>query len=147
MDEPQLVKLFRTLAVISAISYLLFVFSPWLVGTQLTPETEDILSWSGYGAILPLPDKVFWLLVLIWTMTTIGLCQFQPHARWLFAALTGFSLVLTLLGGMSTLTAWQNFLGSITTLLDGAVLALAYFSPLKERFHGSANLPSPNVKQ
>lgn len=134
MKNIPLEKLFRGLAITSLVCYLLFVASPWLFDHALSQETYDGLGWRGYGAIIPLPEKVLWLVVLLWIGTTVGICQFHAPARLLFALLTAFGLITTALGGMVAMTALESLLAGIMTLLDGAILTLAYLSPLKEKF-------------
>lgn len=128
------VKVFRTLVLVSTVSYLLFLFGGWIFWRDISEETYSGLGWRGYGAILPIPYKIWWLISILWIATAIGMLTFSKQARVVYLALTLFGLVTALLGGMVAELAIENLFITLTYLTDGAVLALAYFSPLKERF-------------
>jgi hypothetical protein len=143
MQKWSLQEVFRGLVIASTVCYLLVVFSPWLFWQGVSQETYAVLSWSGVGAFLPLPRGVYGLIVLLWVAVAVGMYQFSPQARLVFLVLTGFNLLLTLLGGMMTLMAFEAFLVTAATLMDGAILALAYLSPLKESFEDETGMAHP----
>ena len=66
----------------------------------------------------------------------VGLYLFRPWAPRLAVAVSiGVLFVLPLLGA-SVASGWSAALGSLSATLWGVILALVYFSPLKERFKG-----------
>jgi len=85
-------------------------------------------------AILPLPTFVIGLFLLLWVAAAIGLWQFNRHARLGFLLLTATSVALTALGGVAVQLPFEEVLEYAVALMDGAILAMAYFSPLKGRF-------------
>ena len=130
-DPP---RLFRTLVISSTAAYLIWFFHLLLVGSLISTATWDILSWVGHGALLPMPPSFAWLWMLLSVAVTVGLCAFSKSARLVFALLTLFSALITLLSGLQVETAFGSFCLFIANLADGGILLMAYTSPLKERF-------------
>ena len=131
MDIP---TLFKRLVIGTTALYVLWLALPWIQDAFVSTEIADALSWNGFGAVLPLPTGIAWLVALLYVPVAIGLCSFSPSARWLFVALTVFLHIWSPLGGLRVETALGATLGSIVTLGDGAVITLAFTSPLRERF-------------
>lgn len=127
-------RLFRALIILATSTYLIYWFQLLLGKGLISHDVWDALSWDGYEALLTIPDSVLWLLMLLWVAVTVGLYGFSKAARFVFLWLTLFSTVTALLGGVTVQTAFGTFLCLITNLADGAILAMAYSTPLKERF-------------
>jgi hypothetical protein len=127
-------EVFKTLVLASAAVYAVsFLFS--VLEHRLTSsETADALAWRDYGALLPLPNSVSWLLMFLYLVTCIGLYTFTATARIVFLVLTVFFTLLNLSSGVSVQAPVDGFLTTLFTLSGGAILALAYLSPLKQRF-------------
>jgi hypothetical protein len=132
--------LFKRLVIGTTALYVLWLALPWIQDAFVSAEVADALSWYGFGAVLPLPTGIAWLVALLYVPVAIGLCSFSASARWLFVALTVFVHAWSLLGGLRVETALGATMGSIIMLGDGAVITLAFTSPLRERFqtHESA---------
>lgn len=113
---------------------MLWFFLPFLQSRFIAQDTAIALSWDGYGALLPLPRSIVWLSMLLYVAVAIGLYSFSASARLLFLLLTAFWAVAALIGGLHVYSAFGAFLGGIVGLGDGAMLALAYVSPLRKRF-------------
>ena len=128
------VRLFRALVLVSTISYLVWFFQLLLGGPLISASTWDALSWHGYGALLPLPERLCWLFLLLFVAVAVGLWTFSKSARLVFAMLAAFFIVTCPLGGVQVQTAFGSFLLLLTNMADGAILVMAYTPPLKERF-------------
>lgn len=122
------------MVVVSCLFYLCVVFLPYLSQGMMSNEAINLLLWRGYGAILPLPQGVFWLIVLLWIAAAVGMFNFSSAARVFYLILAVFGTSMSLLWGFNVQTALESFLASVAGTLDGAILAMAYFSPLKEEF-------------
>ncbi len=131
-NEPQTV--FRALIVITAACYLLLLLSRWFLWPIASGHTYLALTSNGDNAAIKLPQWIFWLFALLWMATAIGIYRFHSRARLVLAGLVVFGLVVSLLGGLMVQTAFEAFAGTAGTLAAGGALALAYYSPLKERF-------------
>lgn len=111
----------------------LWVFS-LVLGARVPQGLWDALAWHGYGALLPMPPVIGWLWVALWVAVAFGLYGFSKLVRRAFVVLTVVSLLFALLGGVQVHTAFGSFLLLSVNLADGAILVMAYTSPLKERF-------------
>lgn len=134
VGQRGLVALFRTLVATTTFAFLLAAFSPLLNWAVVWPEISDVLRHDGSMAVLRLPSYVTGLLVLLWVAAAVGVWQFDRHARLAFLLLTAISVVLTGLGGISVQLPFEVMLEYAVALMDGAILAIAYLSPLKEKF-------------
>jgi len=128
------VRLFRALVILANAAYVISAFAPFFEPAFMAPEVEDLLNQHGHGAIFTMPGSVFWLSTLLYLAIAVGLYQFSASARAAFAVLTvGFG-VLLLFSGVAISSPLVGFLTSITAMADGAILLLAYATPLRERF-------------
>jgi hypothetical protein len=127
-------KLFRALLIISTVSYFITWFHPYFVSGHL----QYALAWQGYGAILTLPTSVYWLSMLLWIATAVGMWMFVKSARYLYTALLVFFVLLEFFSGVNVKTGFGSFFGAITNMSDGALLIIAYLSPVKEKFEDAS---------
>ena len=125
---------FRALVICSTGLFVLWFFELFLLGGFVSPEVHDLLNWHGYQALIPLPDLVSWLVMVLYLVAAVGLCEFTKAGRMLFSLLTVFNLITSLLGGVQIATAFGSCLGAVTSLADGAILVMAYSSPLAKKF-------------
>ena len=128
------VRLFRALVVISTVTYVIWFFHLLLAGGLISQSTWDALSWQGFGALLPMPPAFNWLFLLLSVAVAVGLWMFSKSARIVFAAFSAFWIIMSLLGGLAVQAAFGSFLLLLTNMAGGAILVMAYTSPLKERF-------------
>jgi hypothetical protein len=135
------VSRFRVLVVLSSLCYVLLLVGPWVFWSNLSREASDVLSWRGLDAILPLTAFPYYLLLMLWLAAAVGMYFFINAARALYAALAAFNLLVFLLGGMDTRLAVESFLIQFTTMADGAIIAIAYWSPLSKKFEVDAGTP------
>ena len=69
---------------------------------------------------------------------TVGLFRFRNWARRLFLLLTLFGFVPVVAMGPTVETGAATALAEAATLLSGVILALVYWSPVRDRFENSA---------
>ena len=101
---------------------------------MISPGAWDALSWDGFGALLPLPKSISWLLFLLNLAVALGLWNFSKSARSIYAMFTIFDVLISPFGGIYVETALGAFLAYICNLAAGAILVMMYTSPLKEKF-------------
>jgi hypothetical protein len=90
---------------------------------------------DGIGALLPWAS--YWVLTAlqpIWVVAGIGLYFFLWWGRLLLAAAYVVGILAYLIGGMIIWLPWEGVLVTIATLLDGAILTLAFLPPLSKYF-------------
>jgi hypothetical protein len=127
-------KLFRALVIVGNGAYLLSVLAPYVESRVLSYETIDLLNRSGHGALFMMPTSVFWLTTVLYLTIAVGLYQFSASARTTFVIFTVAFGVLLLFAGVTITSPLVGFLMLVTTMADGAILLLAYATPLKDRF-------------
>ena len=132
------VRVFQTLVVVSALLYIAWMVLPHLSRT-FSPEVQELLAWGGYGGASWVIDPRFFLSIGIGKiLSSLGLFLFLSWGRWLLLAVVTVSLVSVPFAGVSTGVPLDNIVGCLLSLTDGAILALAFFSPLAEAMRKDA---------
>ncbi|MGH2360888.1 MAG: hypothetical protein ACRDGM_10170 [bacterium] len=132
------IKLFQWLVVASVLTSLVFFFLP-AVPLPVSLEVAALRAKSGYGAILPgIRELIAWIFLPLWLLASVGLFFFQAWARTLFAVLYVVGLLLRFAQGVTVSLPVEGFVGEIVSLLDGAILVLAFTAPLDAYFRRRA---------
>ena len=129
-----MISLFRTLIILSLLSYAIFIGIGYIDAPYLGEEESNLLSWAGHGAILELPTFLNWAIVLVWLPIAIGMYLFNPIARFMYLCLAILFTITTPLFGMYIAMGYEFMFLQITTFLDGAILAMAYFTHISAKF-------------
>ncbi len=113
----------------------------YLTESSLPPELLGYL--SNYETIL-IPDKQsilelltdipFLIQTLLGILGALGLVLFRTWGRPVFLVYIAVELVLSLLTGPHVSTGWTVFVGYIYSIVEGVILALMYFSPIRKMF-------------
>lgn len=129
------VRTFQSLVVVSVLLYGVWMALPHIPRT-LSPEVQQMLSTSGYGGQTWVMDPRYYFSVgLAKVLASVGLLLFLSWGRWLFVAVAAIALASVPFSGVSVGAPLDNAVGYVATLLDGAILALAFSSPLSEAMH------------
>ena len=132
-------RLFQWLVVASILTSLVFFFLP-AVPLPVSPDVAELRGRSGYGAMLPgIREPISWIFLPLWLLASVGLFFFQAWARSLFAVLYFVALLLRFVQGVTVSLPVEGFLGEIVSLLDGAILILAFTTPLDAYFKRRAS--------
>lgn len=131
---------FRALLLLSILSGILAVsidaIFPSLLPASIAQAVED-------EPLHPLFDSVPALVILLvlpivlMIASTIGLFLLKPWARAISFYSTIYSLAATPFLGVAASSGWSNALLAVSAYSWGAVLALAYFSSISEKFTSS----------
>ena len=112
-----------------------------LLGWFYIPSNEleaQLKFTDGYAAIVD-GGLVLWALQLtIRFLLLLGLIAFHPTARFLFLAFVCVSVLLTIFFGYRITTPVESPFLVLETLIDGVILALAYYSPVSRAFSTQA---------
>ena len=127
-------NIFRLLVISAMLFYVLWFCAPYLDSYIKDPNVQDLLLWHGYGAIIKPTDIEAYVWLLVYGLLSIGLVYFKAWARTAFLVVTVLAVTLILASGMTIHTVYEQILLQIVTLLDGAIIAMAYFSKLKDEF-------------
>ncbi|MEQ2009134.1 MAG: hypothetical protein ABMA26_20320 [Limisphaerales bacterium] len=127
-------RLFRALVIVANSAYLLSLLVSEFELHFLSWDTVALLNRNGHGTLSTLPSGIYSLNVLIFLATAVGLYQFSASARAVFAIFKVGWWLFILLNGVSVTSPLVGFLATVVCMADGAILVLAYATPLKDRF-------------
>jgi hypothetical protein len=131
-------RIFKALVVIAAACYLVWFLLPYTA----SDIEQRLAEYSGHGALLPIKHPLYngvWFV--LWIASAIGLIFLQNWARHLYLALSLLGLILAPFSGYVIQPPLDTMFASASTLLDGAILAMAYLSPLAEDFKRARQQP------
>lgn len=146
--------LFRFLLVFSVVISLAGEIYPMLGLHETSEDLETILMWEGYQGILPFHEDDEWgvtpiigvviaLLVLIaFIIGLIGAFLFKKWGRTLLAVSTLIGIFFTPFMGLMVGLPIEMFLHEVSGGAFFIALAMAFLSPLKEKFE---NIPNQNA--
>lgn len=146
-------KLFRVLLLVSLVATVMAITLHHTASGRVSDDWKTLLQWDGDGGLVDrVPDTfpsswgarillIAGLLVaigfVVFTLVTqIGMILFWRFARPGFLITTALWIGLSPFLGLSVTLPLEGALYYLATLCDGAALAMAYFSPLSERFYG-----------
>ena len=134
-------SLFRFLVLLSIALYAVWFTIPYFSAQLYSPNTYDALSWSGFGAMFSFEvlTAISYGFLASFGVISVGLLYFKNWARQGFSVLIGLSIVAPIIYGISVVTELEAIIGQALTLVDGAILALMYFSSLSIEFQNSHN--------
>ena len=130
-------KLYRFLIVFGLVGYIIWFFQPYNVPEIYDGEVFNMLSGAGYGSVDINWDAISYISLVLYIFSAVGMWFYVNWARNLFLILTITSVVLTAIGGVSVATSIDSTLGYLTSLADGALLFMAYFSSISEKYENS----------
>ena len=118
--------------------------------TELSLETysqdwQDLITWDGDGGVFTNDDDIFATenilyllffssLIVLVSASAVGLYFFKKWARTLTVVLSIVGLFVTYFMGISITTPVETISYDISAFLSGIIIAMAYLSPLNERF-------------
>lgn len=93
-----------------------------------------LLRENGYLSIISLPAAVGLVFLFIWVALARGMWVFHTRARTAYLGMVLLTTLLTPFEGFRVESPIEALCMDIALMFDGAVLALAYFSPVKDEF-------------
>jgi hypothetical protein len=138
-------RLFQLLVVSSTVIYIIWFFLPYWSG-YLSDDEYRLAEYTGYGAILPVNHFLYYSAWFgLWLISALGLFFFQNWARHLYLALSLGTLFAVPFSGFLVAAPIDALFLNANLLLDGVILALAYFTPLAANFKVAE--PNPSFKR
>ena len=122
-------KTFKNLIYITLIlfvSIIVSVFYPTL--------PSELYNWDEYTEF---QNQVLWLaipLILIYIVSLILILNFKSYGRSWFLFASVFGVVVVLFTGPTILSPIDGFIDNLFLVIDGVLIGMMYFSPLKDRF-------------
>ena len=141
---PGLIRLFQRMIIASFVLVIVLFVSPYLP-IPVAEEQLAFRSGAGAGALaLDAAFPIYYLLQVFWILSAIGMYFFKWWGRLLFAGAYLLGAIQTLISGLEVNLPWESVVTMIATLLDGAILTLAFLPPLStyfERDRGNSQHP------
>ena len=139
---------FRVIVIAYVVSIFVAVFAG-LMQAGYTPELRAAYAAEPFwlaNVSLAILVPLLILAAVISITGIVGLFLFKPWGRSLSLWLTIVGTPLTAIAGPTLASGFESAAWEASTLLWGAILALAYFSPVADRFlsHGSLG-PKPST--
>jgi hypothetical protein len=128
---------FRAVVGLNVLIDIVSVIAIFTLAPALPPELESWMSQQAdtpYGAF----EWIVTALAAAYVVATIGLFFFARWSRAVYAVTAIAVMISTLFAGPSVATALDNFSNEAVLLLDGAIIALAYFSNVRHHFEPHA---------
>lgn len=101
----------------------------WLSQNQIT-----LLNQSGFDAIIPGNDIIYWFTFLVWVAVSLGLYFYINIAKPIFFIVWAVSLALIPFYGTRVITPLENLIFSLLALADGIIIAMLLFTSIREKF-------------
>lgn len=127
-------RLFRLLVAAAVVLHLVLWLVPAAGGGWLDGFRGWLLDFDGYGADIRYTPVLYWCLFASWLLILAGLFFYVAAARSGFLALTGISIVLSSYWGVRVFAPREAALDTLLAVIDGALIAMAYFSPVRTEF-------------
>jgi hypothetical protein len=127
-------RVFQVLVISSFAIYVAWFFLPYWPD-HLSDFEKRLADHNGYGADLPVNHFLFYGTWFgLWFISALGLFFFKNWARHLFLALSFLGLAMVPFSGFVVQPPIDTLFSTINLLLDGAILAMTYLSPLSASF-------------
>ena len=123
-------KTFKNLIYITLIlfvSIIVSVFYPTL--------PSELYNWDEYTEFQN--QAILWLgmpSILIYIVSLILILNFKSYGRSWFLFASVFGVVVVLFTGPTILSPIDGFIDNLFLVIDGVLIGMMYFSPLKDRF-------------
>ena len=94
----------------------------------------ELLATNGYGAVIDGGLPLYVLFISARLLIMFGLLTFHPTARTLFLLLTVVNVGMSVFQGFSVVAPLEAPFILLRLIVDGIILALAYYSPASQAF-------------
>jgi hypothetical protein len=132
---------FQILVAVSQVLTIGIVVVQYVTESSLPPELLGYL--SDYETIL-IPDRLsiielltnipFLVETLLGIFAATGLILFRTWGRLVYLVYIAAGLIITVLAGPYISTGWTAFVGYVSSITEGLILALMCFSPVRKMF-------------
>ena len=126
---------FKLLVVCNQIFVLAYTLLDAISNNALT-EDESVFATenSNWPPLSDVPYWLGWILLATGLIAAVGLCLEQRWGRTLFVATILGVVISTPMTEFYVSWGWASVFGYLSSVTDGMIIALAYFSPVKRMF-------------
>lgn len=130
--------IFRILVGISIVGTIMLWIHPYWEAAWLSEDQMRLRQYDGYGAIVDGSMSFYWGYLIAWMASLLGLFFFIKPARSAFVLLVALSIILNILWGIRIYLPYELALHNALLTIDGALIALAFLSPISQKFGSQA---------
>jgi hypothetical protein len=130
---------FRALVGAAFLAHAVVLFVLPKLPSLFSTDSMELMKYGGHGAHVAMNHPVIFGLYLLPFPAFIAAYFFKNWGRYLLLAFLSIALLGSFFFGVSISGPPETFFGYAASLLDGAILGLAFLSPLKERFAKRGN--------
>jgi hypothetical protein len=127
-------RIFRIIIVISLAILCLKWILPFFDYLWLDQTDLDLLNWSGHKSMITISPLIYWIMFAIWILLSLGMFFYNKLARTLFVAYLVVSFMLIPVFGYSVQSPLYLFLSGAESMLDGALIAIAFLTTVDSKF-------------
>lgn len=142
---------FQTLVVFHQLLLFATIVVQSLTDSWLAPEVRSFLGIESsvlddaagevaQGQFMPI---LWWSVTLISVLASVGVVLFRRWGRTLFVLVSVVSLLLVPFEGLYVDVGLTVLVGSVACLIEGMIIALMFFSPLRKMFRDEASFKIP----
>jgi hypothetical protein len=125
---------FRALVIAALVCHAVVLFVLPRFPFLFSEDSMRLMRYSGHGAHVAMSHPIIYALYLLPLPAFVGLYFFKNWGLYLLVAFLSLALFGSFFFGVSISGPPETFFDYAATLLDGAIIGLAFLSPLKERF-------------
>jgi hypothetical protein len=127
--------IYRLVVMFQLILLVLSYFFPW--GFAYGNGSDEALQWKGVNSLINLDAIIIYsiLISILYAICYVGLLLFQRWARVLLVFISIFGGVAIFFQGISVASNYEGMIGFYASLADGFIIALSFFSEIKQRFN------------
>jgi hypothetical protein len=139
---------FQTLVVLYQFLIFASVILQSLTDNWLSPEMRSYLGLE--SSVLDNAEdaaspsltmyKLWWAVTLTGLSASVGVVLFRPWGRILFVVVSVVSLLLVPFTELYVDVGWTVMVGSVAAIIEGMIIALMFFSPLRRLFKSSGEI-------
>ena len=131
-------SIFSRLVIASAVTYTAWFFIPFAWGYLYDYSILDLLVWNSFGSKVNVNGPIPYIVGLVYVASYFGLLSYKPWGRTLFVVLAIFNIVSTPLWGLQVVGTYDASLGYLVSVLDGAIITMAYLTSVSREFSKNA---------
>jgi hypothetical protein len=132
-------NIFKALVVISFGLVIVLELLAWF-HLPKSPDLIEFLKLDGEGSLLLVNWPLYVFIISTDLILTAALLSFHPLSRTLFLLWIVATLLLSFVWGYRVLVPVQAFFGYLQALVDGGILAIAYFTSVAGEFQNRSHI-------
>jgi len=140
MKELDLVKIFRVLVTINFLTLIPYFFIDMNTLIQSEYDLILIIEETNITTLSVMFENIFFIVFMLMAVLIMNplLFFFTKWSREFMVFIILFINVTSLLdavgGGYQLISTWEEVLGELEVITTGAIIAMAYLTPLKDKF-------------